>query len=219
MKSLLFLAVLFVYVSASFNHFDLSAGGRYLINGTTSFSGWTNFTGSSAPSATVWAQSPGKYFQDLGSGGQYYYYPDSAYAIRNGVCYNITGYNSSVLTSTYGQALSVEVDDKVDNRTYFGMSGSTCGTALSNLFKVNANGVLKYWVFRQLSPLIIPGVFNVCLDVQGQIDFTDVDVVRHFDESIFNLPASCTSSSQSYCANFYFQPGQQCNYKLYFVAQ
>jgi len=210
-----FFAIILCCVNASFNNLDLSSGGRYLVNGT--FQGWTNLTGEGAPSFTIWAQdaSTGRYFQDLQSGGQYYYYPNGAYAVRNGFCFIINEYNSSTLLSSYGSALSYQFDDHVDNRTYMGMGASTCRTPLANLFKMNSNGVMRYWVFQQLSPELIPEEINVCLNVQGQIDFTNSNVMRHFDDSIFDLPSSCLSPVGDYCRNFYFQSGQQCNYRIY----
>ncbi len=201
------------FTCANFNRFNLAAGETYLVNGT--FQGWNNLTGAGAPTWTIWAQNAtaGKYFQDLQGGGQYYYSGTASYAVRNGVCYQIVGYTSATLVSTYGSAMSYQVDDNTDNRTYAGMGASTCGTPLSHAFKVNSKGILKHWVFQQLSPISI-----FCLDVNGQLDFTASDVDKHFDQSILDPPASCDLPAGSYCDNFYFQPGQRCNYAFYFTA-
>lgn len=197
----------------SFNRFDLSAGGTYLVNGT--FQSFNNLTGLSTPVSSVWAQdsSQGKYFQDLQSGGQYYYSKTKSYAVRNGFCFEITGYTSDTLLMSYGSALSYQIDSNEDNRTYTGLGPSTCGTPLLNTFKVNSRGVIKHWVFQQLSPVAI-----FCLNVNGQLDFTDSDVNRHFNESILDPPSSCASPVGPYCSNFYFQSGEQCNYAFYFIA-
>lgn len=218
MKFIILLAIVAI-ANAAFDPFDLADGCKYKAIGQ--FCSALNGTSGGPCTPTTWAQDAANdvYFQDLGTGGQYYYYHSSAYAVRlvpvgpnqfASLCFEILNYNSSVLRSTYGAAKSIDFEN---GKTFHGMGGSTCGTPLSQYFRVNGRSRMVGWSFQQLA-----SAGPQCLDVNGQIEFTDF--AGNFDTSIFNLPALCQAPQGpipgGYCANFYFPPGNQCNYAIYF---
>lgn len=217
MKFLILIALIALAVAQpTFQSLDLAAGGRYLATGQ--FCAFDNVSNAIGCQATTWVQDAANdlYFQDIGTGGQYYYYPNAAYAVRSGFCFQILGYNSSVLRTTYAAAKQIGFEN---GRTYHGMGASTCGTPLSQYWKLNGNSRINGYTFQQLSPIAIPNFGNFCFNVNGQIDLNDY--TAHFDNSIFGLPTACQSPNGpipgGYCANFYFQAGGQCNFKLYFT--
>lgn len=218
MKSVFLAITLFGICSAYFTPFDIAESGKILLNGT--FCSKTNLSSNVDCLPTIWVADPDndRYYQDIGfNGGQFIYTSTASYAIRAGFCTEILGYTSTTLRNAYMAAVSFSFNgDGPDNRTFTGMGSSTCRTPLSQAFKANNRGVMRSWIFNQLAPASIPGIGNVCLNVNGQIDFND-EVIRNFDpDPFFILPSACsTPLPGGYCANFYFPPNGQCNYGIY----
>jgi len=215
---------------------DLTVGGNYIATGN--FRSNAVFVdnpfvpddtpfGPTSNTPTVWIANPSndRYFQDLGTGGKFWYLPNDGFVVRNGLCFRITNYNSSVFRKVLTRTRSFTFDNRPDNRTFFGVYASTCQTSLGQVFKLRNNGMIEEWLFDQKTALQIPaGVdpnlpngINTCLQVKGHLEFDDFERYNRPNDVLPfpEPPSECYTTPLDYCNTYYFPPGNLCNYETF----